>query len=612
MLIVEDEHDDWRGSEFATRIFDQGEGTVLEGAAGVSFGVQVACLLDLQCTFVCDWFGVTFSKDEQMLLLLQSLCDALALITRFQCHAGGNWQAHQGFLESRGFDGRRFPFQPFANFTEPQGNQCQHCDLGREGFGAGDGIFASRIAVDTQLGGACDETADCVDDAHDGDALVHGADDDAMDVLGLAGLTHDDQSGGFDVFHAGEVLGFCLGGIDRGDAVEGTQMLHETLPVPSGIERRTACAQRQVLDFPQLVFTLIQSTQQHAFVGHASAETQGTGNGFRLLHQLLQRPMGVRIGRQQNLLIGRLLLATQVQRAAIRVQHADFAVLHGNEVFGIPVECRCFRCDEGPIIANADDQGRTVACHDQFIGIVGADDPKSPCSIAFIQCHLGGILQMHAFRVVLANQLGNDFGVGLRCEFVSLLLQLTSQLVGIVDCPVVDQGDASGRIHVRMRVLIGLTTMRRPARVRNPQCVAQSLGLGTYQVDAIGLVAVGSVLGDAQFFTIMRDRGDACRIVPAVLEDGQPVQQEIASIGMVLVSDDADDAAALGRAVNVSTSIVVVVQVVPASGRRRRCRCQQGSAHPGSSIGVAAIISSGRGCQRRQRRRRRSRRGYHQ
>ena len=63
--------------------------------------------------------------------------------------------------------------------------------------------------------------------------------------------------------------------------------------------------------------------------------------------------------------------------------------------------------------------------------------------------------------------MGDDFGVGLRLEFVAELAQALALLFVVLDDAVVHQRDAVA--DVRVRVGLGDAAVRRPARVADAQ-----------------------------------------------------------------------------------------------------------------------------------------------
>src|SRR5580700_3045151 len=66
---------------------------------------------------------------------------------------------------------------------------------------------------------------------------------------------------------------------------------------------------------------------------------------------------------------------------------------------------------------------------------------------------------------VLLDQVGNDFGIGLRPELVAFLDQLALQADVILNDAVVHDNDLAGAVAMRMGVLFGRTSVCGPAGV---------------------------------------------------------------------------------------------------------------------------------------------------
>lgn len=252
-----------------------------------------------------------------------------------------------------------------------------------------------------------------------------------------------------------------------------------------------------MLDLGEASVVSIQTTQKALFRSQTTPKTHGPCNGLGLFQAFLDGPMRVGVRTELNFLIGRLLLARQIQSTSVGMQDTDFSILHGNEILGESIEGGRFTRNKGAIVANANDQGRPVAGHNQLVGRVGAHDAESPGSVAAREGLFRGLFDRAALvlLVVMTNQFGNDFGIGLAREFVTLGLEFATEFVGIVERPVVHQGDASRGIRVRVGVLVRLSTVRRPTRVGNANGMTdRRLGVRPHQLDRIGLVSVTGVL----------------------------------------------------------------------------------------------------------------------
>ena len=70
-------------------------------------------------------------------------------------------------------------------------------------------------------------------------------------------------------------------------------------------------------------------------------------------------------------------------------------------------------------------------------------------------------------------------------------LQRSSQIIGIVERPIVDQGNFSAGINVWVSIFIRLTTMGGPSSMRDPNGMTRrGCGMFANQFNRIGLVTV--------------------------------------------------------------------------------------------------------------------------
>ena len=120
--------------------------------------------------------------------------------------------------------------------------------------------------------------------------------------------------------------------------------------------------------------------------------------------------------------------------------------------------------DEEFLLAEADDDRRTVADRDNLLGVFNRHQDDREHAAHVRQRSADRIVQTVAMHLAL-DEVGDDLGIRFRLERVSLLLELFLQLQIVLDDPVVNDDDLAGAVAVRMRVLLGRTAVRRPARV---------------------------------------------------------------------------------------------------------------------------------------------------
>ena len=115
----------------------------------------------------------------------------------------------------------------------------------------------------------------------------------------------------------------------------------------------------------------------------------------------------------------------------------------------------------------------------------------------------------------------HDFGVGLGGKLVSFGLQLVFQLNIILNDSVVDDDNLSGAVAMRVGVFFRGAAMRGPARVSDAiQAVKRGLGDGLFEVAQLSRGAPNL------HFAVLLDDGNAGRIVAAILEPPQTVQNQ--------------------------------------------------------------------------------------
>ena len=179
---------------------------------------------------------------------------------------------------------------------------------------------------------------------------------------------------------------------------------------------------------------------------------------------------------------------SQIQRGAVRMQDADLAILHADEVLRVAVERTRLRRYEHAIGADADDEGGTVARHDELVWIVGAHDAQSPRAVASDHGLLGRLLHGASFLLIsLADELGDDFRVRLARELVPSRLVNECELAGAVD--------------VWVSVLVCLATVGGPTSVRDADVMILGReGAFSDEFETVGVFSDGRVLCDSLEF----------------------------------------------------------------------------------------------------------------
>ncbi len=112
----------------------------------------------------------------------------------------------------------------------------------------------------------------------------------------------------------------------------------------------------------------------------------------------------------------------------------------------------------------------------------------------------------------------DHFGVGFSPEHVALSRELRLEPEIVLDDPVVNQDDASRGVAVRVRVFLGRAAMGGPARVPD------GIGAAIDRVLADCFLKVSQLARCAPEFECLARAAahrDACRVVPAVLQTAQ-------------------------------------------------------------------------------------------
>ena len=180
------------------------------------------------------------------------------------------------------------------------------------------------------------------------------------------------------------------------------------------------------------------------------------------------------------------------------MQNTDLSIFHTDEIFGIPIKGRSLRCDEHAIGADTDYERRTIARHNKLIGNICAHDTQAPSAIAPRQGFLRGFLDRAPISFVnLADEFGDYFGISLAQEFMSPRLKITSEIVGIVDRAVVDQGYFPRGIKVGVCVFIRFTTVCCPACMSDADAMTfRSHGALSDELNAICIFSNRCILSD--------------------------------------------------------------------------------------------------------------------
>ncbi len=180
----------------------------------------------------------------------------------------------------------------------------------------------------------------------------------------------------------------------------------------------------------------------------------------------------------------------------------------------------------------ADGERRALPGPDHQVVLAGEDDGERKSAAQPLQRGLGRLDRRQAPIEVVADQVQHRLGVGLGLEGVALGGELVAQLLEVLDDAVVHDGDAI--VHVRVGVALDRLAVRGPARVAEAGAPLQGM-VGEPQLQVLELA-----LGAPAIEMAVLDGGDTCRVIAAIFEPPQRVD-EIARHR--LLPENADDAA---------------------------------------------------------------------
>ena len=394
-------------------------------------------------------------------------------------------------------------------------------------------------------------------DRHD----QRGAVDDRVAVAELVGEADLDRD-------AGPVLDRVLGdhaGVgggaagDDGDAVDGAQLL---------------------LADPHLV--------EHEPAGVVGAPEQGVGHRVRLVVDLLLHERRVATllggGGVPGDLVGLAVARGAVEvddRVAVGGDRDDLVLAELERVPGVADERRDVAAEEVLAVAQAHDERAVAAGAHDDAGAVGVHREQGERPLEPLHDVEHGHGEVAHPVVLAADELGRHLGVGLGEEHDALGEQLLLEGVEVLDDAVVDQGEpVVVAAAVRVRVAVGGATVGRPAGV--PDAGARRGQRVRLERRAEVLELAGALLGrDA----VGGDQGDARRVVPAVLEPGEPFHHDLEGRVIHGPPDVAHDSAHAGKpswepprggaAVGRPRSRPSHRRIAPASGRVGRPHRQQ-------------------------------------
>ena len=203
---------------------------------------------------------------------------------------------------------------------------------------------------------------------------------------------------------------------------------------------------------------------------------------------------------------------------ALAVQLADLAVVQVHHLVRVPGQGGRIRGEVVAVRPQADGQRATQPRADQHPRLVPAHHRQPVGALHQLDRFADGVQEVAV--VVVGDQVRQHFGVGLAVELHPVGLQLVLQQHVVFDHAVVHHGDGAVAAQVRVGVGVG-----RPA-VGGPAGVADAVGAGG-GLRGHHLLQFGQPPGLPPQVQAAAGAGDeAGRVVPAVLQPLQPVEQD--------------------------------------------------------------------------------------
>ena len=219
-------------------------------------------------------------------------------------------------------------------------------------------------------------------------------------------------------------------------------------------------------------------------------------------------------------------------RDAPRAQVGDVAILEEDDLVGVGEDRRHVRGEEALAVGQADHQRHVLAGPDQSVALAAVHDDDGVGTLELSQRVAERVGQVAL--VGLLDEMGDRLGVGLRGEGVPARLEPVAELPEVLDDPVVDHRDLAGAVLVRVGVQVVRPAVGRPARVgQADRGMRGPIGDGRLEVDQLA----GTLLDEEVAGVV--DEGDPGRVVAAVLEALETLDQDRARFARTGVADDA-------------------------------------------------------------------------
>ena len=219
-------------------------------------------------------------------------------------------------------------------------------------------------------------------------------------------------------------------------------------------------------------------------------------------------------------------------RDAPRPEVGDVAVLEEDDPVRVGQDRGDVRGEEALAVAETDDERHVLAGADQPVALADVHDDDGIGAFELAE-RLAERLGEVAL-VGLLDEVGDRLRVGLRGQRVAARLEPVAQLAEVLDDPVVDDRDLARAVAVRMGIEVVRAPVGGPARVgQADRGVRRPVGDRRLEVDQLA----GPLLDEHVAGVV--DEGDPGRVVAAVLEALEPLDEDRARLARTGIADDA-------------------------------------------------------------------------
>ena len=507
---------------------------------GVAFGVDVGDFLQLQRPLEGQRVVDAAAEEEEIRAAEEQPAQLFELFVPLQDLLELGRNLEQLFDEGLGL----LRGQPAARLAEVEAEDEQRGQLGGESLGGSHADLRPGVGVEGAVGLAGNHGADGVGDGQGLGALALGL---ALGGDGIGGFARLADQHGEGVLVDDGVAVAVLGAVVDLHR-QARELLHHELPRQGRVPGSPAGDYLDLAEAPEVFFGDLHLLAQVDAAGlPREAPQQGVAHRAGLLEDFLQHKVleaalfhldGVPGDVLELALDG---VALEVEQAhALGGEHGQFLVGQEEDVPGVVEHGGDVGSHEVLVLAQADDRRRARAHGDDLLGVARGEDGQGVYPVQLLDGPAHGFLQRPQAvarrlvrAVVLFDQVGDDFGVGLGLEPVALAAQLFFQGQVVLDDAVVDHDDVALAVAVGVGVLLAGAAVGGPAGVADAVDAVERLQPNRlFQVAELALAAA-----DFELAVVAHHR-DARRVVAAVFQPLQPVQQDGDDGFLTNVADD--------------------------------------------------------------------------